>query len=113
MWSMASESSDEAALSFPQRLASASTGALLTALCVTPLDVIKTRMQLTAPARVARGVDELAACPRCGVFVLNNGLMEHTLSKGECASAARAQQRICMYLYKRDGLGLSPDLSPL
>ncbi|KAJ8604690.1 hypothetical protein CTAYLR_006546 [Chrysophaeum taylorii] len=42
------------------------------------------------PAPVKKSsMGELAACPRCGVWVLNNGLMEHMMSKHECAALFR------------------------
>ena len=91
---------DSESLSASQRLLAASAGAMLTALVVTPFEVIKTRMQAREhghqqeeifprpplrPRPADYGVGELASCPRCGVWVLNNGLMEHTLTKHECA----------------------------
>ena len=62
---------------------------MLTAVVVTPFDVVKTRMQVSPP----QGVGELAACPRCGVWVLNNGLMEHTLTKCEAWFATQGHHR--------------------
>lgn len=85
------ESLEPPELPLSQRMLAASTGALLTALAVTPFDVVKTRMQVGAePSSPKHPIGELASCPRCGVFVLNNGLMEHTLSKHDCAFFVRA-----------------------
>ena len=71
-------------LSLISRMVAASCGATLTALVVTPMDVVKTRLQLASEGVASSGgVGELVKCPSCGVFVLNNGLMEHTLSKTE------------------------------
>jgi len=101
-------------LSLFQRAGAASAGAMLTALTVTPFDVVKTRMQVAAAhaasssaaaaavpsttagcaaasyARfVARDAGALATCPRCGFWVLNDGLMEHTLAKDDAAQLFR------------------------
>ena len=58
---------------FP-RILSGSIGAVVTALAVTPLEVVKIRQQL-APSPTVR------PCPSCGTFVLNNGLMECVVSR--------------------------------
>jgi solute carrier family 25 protein 39/40 len=67
-------------LSLPQRIVSASAGALLTSLFVTPLDVIKTRVQ----AQVRLECTEARApaeCPRCTHYSFHNGLIDVMLPK--------------------------------
>ena len=88
-----------------QQMASSCTGALCTSLLMTPLDVVKTRLQAQsqvelpcsekAAAALRQGrsggsgaVAELAevataGCPKCSYFVLNNGLMEHAVPVAE------------------------------
>ena len=99
----------EGTLTVRQRLASAMVGATITSLVVTPLDVVKTRMQavarqvaeeasngervaLTRLARTLPGPNaELAACPSCGVLLVDTGLMEHALSKSACQALLDTQ----------------------
>ena len=71
----------EGELALHERMAAASGGAALTALAVTPL-MSSRRAWLAAEA--PRGVGADGDVPSCGVFVLNNGLMEHVLEKKEC-----------------------------
>ena len=69
-----SDLSDSTECSYPSlfpRILSGSIGSIVTALAVTPLEVVKIRQQTTATTKVAR-----SACPSCGTFILNNGLME-------------------------------------
>lgn len=53
------------------RIVAGSIGSIVTALAVTPLEVVKVRQQ-TAPPKATT----VRPCPSCGIFVLNNGLME-------------------------------------
>ena len=65
------------------RIVSSSLGSLVTALAVTPLDVVKVRQQaLTAePTPKTLATRTMSQCSKCGTFVLNNGLMEHIINK--------------------------------
>mmetsp|Transcript_3133 Transcript_3133/g.5921 ORF Transcript_3133/g.5921 Transcript_3133/m.5921 type:complete len:375 (-) Transcript_3133:693-1817(-) len=67
-------------LSLIQRIISASTGAVLTSLLVTPLDVVKTRLQaqLQLPITEAQSA---AQCPKCTHFAFHNGLAEVMVPK--------------------------------
>ena len=66
----------DAAPSIVPRLVAGSIGSIVTAIAVTPLEVVKVRQQVsTLPSNVA-------PCPRgCGTFVLNNGLMDCVLPR--------------------------------
>lgn len=69
-----------------QRMASSSIGALVTSLLMTPLDVVKTRLQIQSQTELeclsSTATHQIAVdgCPKCSHFVLNNGLMEHHVS---------------------------------
>jgi len=54
------------------RIISSSFGSLLTALAVTPLDVVKVRQQASVAEPLA---NTLGQCSRCGVFEMNCGLI--------------------------------------
>ena len=61
-------------------------GSILTAFAVTPLDVVKVRQQALQQNYIEPfAKDALALCGRCGLFVLNNGLIhgEVIMSKGK------------------------------
>lgn len=92
-----------------QQMASSCVGALATSLLMTPLDVVKTRLQAqsqvelpciekTTGAALPRGSRQHAhamvldtGCPKCSYFVLNNGLMEQAvpLTNQTCVVLAR------------------------
>ncbi len=98
-----------------QQMASSCTGALCTSLLMTPLDVVKTRLQAQsqvelpcsekAAAALRQGrsggsgaVAELAevataGCPKCSYFVLNNGLMEHAVPVAEAYAHCNSPTR--------------------
>lgn len=59
------------------RIVSSSIGSLLTALAVTPLDVVKVRQQAISAEPFSK--EALAQCTRCGAFVMNNGLIHGEL----------------------------------
>ena len=70
--------------SLMHKVAAASFGAVLTSLAVTPLDVVKTRMQA---ARTDAPVEQAACagkhhhrCRSCGVVIVSDGLMDHCLT---------------------------------
>lgn len=67
------------------RITSGSVGSIITALVVTPLEVVKVRQQFqsslasaSSPVSVPKFV---SPCPSCGVFVFNNGLKECILPR--------------------------------
>ena len=70
------------------RIISGSIGSIVTALAVTPLEVVKIRQQ-TATTTTAATTTTLSrtACPSCGTFILNNGLMECVISRNSIPSA--------------------------
>lgn len=68
-------------LTLTQRALSASVGALLTSMLVTPLDVVKTRMQAQAQQFEYINARSPAACVRCTHYQFNNGLLDVMLPK--------------------------------
>jgi solute carrier family 25 protein 39/40 len=68
------------------RVVSGSIGSIVTALAVTPLEVVKVRQQAESPSITLEQQPALPPkvkpCPRgCGTFVFNNGLQEYVLPK--------------------------------
>lgn len=67
---------------FGARLVSASFGSIITALTVTPLEVVKVRQQAGVIGSEIVGKQGVSSCSKgCGAVVLNNGLMECALPK--------------------------------
>jgi solute carrier family 25 protein 39/40 len=63
------------------RILSGSAGSILTSLIVTPLEVVKVRMQVAATETITQHPN-VQACPRgCGTFVLYNGQLETVLPR--------------------------------
>lgn len=83
-------------ISTTERMVSAGAGSLLTSLFVTPLDVIKVRLQAQAADPSAQhhwkarlfsaqaAVPSTASVPTCSHYEFSNGLMEHMCSKQGC-----------------------------
>jgi solute carrier family 25 protein 39/40 len=122
-----------------QQMASSCTGALATSLLMTPLDVVKTRLQ--AQSQVDLPCIEKAAtalrdgrrqhvqalaldagCPKCSFFMLNNGLMEQAVPVAEARQLAcetpyfRGTSDAFVQIARREGVaslynGLSPTLA--
>ena len=64
---------------FP-RVVAGSIGSIVTAVAVTPLEVVKVRQQASRP--VSALPPNVTPCPRgCGIFILNNGLMDCVLPR--------------------------------
>jgi solute carrier family 25, member 39/40 len=66
------------------RIISGSVGSFITALCVTPLEVVKVHFQNAKPATPypVSTPHNVSPCPKgCGTFVLNNGLVDCVLPK--------------------------------
>lgn len=122
-----------------QQMASSCTGALATSLLMTPLDVVKTRLQAQSQVELPciqkaaialrdgrnRGLASQAialdtGCPKCSYFVLNNGLMEHAVPVEARAVACetpyfRSTADAFVQIARREGVsslynGLSPTL---
>jgi len=74
----------EMELTVVQRMISATAGALITSMMVTPFDVIKTRMQSQAATTPISSVLKAKGfCPGCDVVMVSNGLMEHKVPKSQ------------------------------
>ena len=137
------------------RIIAGSVGAIITALAVTPLEVVKVRQQAaldipspqslakTGPyvggnAKTSATIASMKKCPDCGIFILNNGLMECVVPKksvpyfqsilSSCTTQSRNTSlsvspkehtygtfRLLHSIFKKEGLsgiyaGLSPTL---
>lgn len=68
-------------LTLAQRAASASVGALLTSLLVTPLDVVKTRLQAQTEQFECIEARSPATCTRCTHYQFHNGVIDVMLPK--------------------------------
>jgi hypothetical protein len=82
------------------KLLSGSVGSTLTAFLVTPLEVVKVRLQSQSAGYHALP-SNVSLCPRgCGTFVLNNGLAECLLPKSAVPyfdpSTGRVKNEFCV-----------------
>lgn len=80
----ATSTKSDAPPSIMPRLMAGSIGSIVTALAVTPLEVVKVRQQMsiTQPASAASLPKSVTPCPKgCGTFVLNNGIMDCVLPR--------------------------------
>lgn len=80
----ATSSRNDTAPSIVPRLVAGSIGSVVTALTVTPLEVVKVRQQLSAHQSGASSSlpKNVTPCPKgCGTFVLNNGIMDCVLPR--------------------------------
>lgn len=107
------------------RLVASAAGSLVTALAVTPLDVVKVRQQAAQADTMevaALGTATMARCSSCGIYVMNNGLMEHVVQKSK---TPHFKPHVCggpiprwtvpgiAHIYRTEGLaGLYAGLSP-
>jgi len=70
------------------KVVSASVGSTITALAVTPLEVVKVRQQNAIPrptSSISTLPRQISPCPLgCGTFVLRNGLGEYLTPKSKC-----------------------------
>ncbi|KNC51375.1 solute carrier family 25 member 40 [Thecamonas trahens ATCC 50062] len=64
-----------------QRMAASCTGAVLTSLMMTPLDVAKVRLQAQSPTPTICVGSTPASCSGCSHYTYNNGLMEFVRPK--------------------------------
>jgi solute carrier family 25, member 39/40 len=71
-------------------MSSACVGSVITSLLVTPLDVVKIRMQAMESALEVMNTVALspASCKRCSHYSFSNGLMEHVFHKSFCTHFA-------------------------
>jgi len=95
------------------RIISGSAGSLLTALAVSPLDVVKVRQQASSSTR----------CNSCGTLLFHNGLMDCVVSKDVVKSIAkqkvvneRGTWRLLSHIFATEGFrgiyaGLAPTLA--
>ena len=108
------------------RLLSGSLGSIITALAVTPLEVVKIRQQSSGVKPISySNFSRIQQCRGCGTLVLNNGLMEcfipvETTSHRSAATVVAPQQingtfRTLFSIFKHEGwsgiyAGLRPTL---
>ena len=69
------------------KMVSACVGSIITTLVVTPLDVVKVRLQavVESSTTVVRAGVSPGACKTCSHYTFSNGLMEHVFHKSYCA----------------------------
>ena len=63
------------------RLVAGSIGSIVTALAVTPLEVVKVRQQMSSPSSSTLPTNVMPCPNGCGTFVLNNGIMDCVLPR--------------------------------
>ena len=98
------------------RVLSSSLGAVITAFVVTPLDVVKVRQQAAVAEKpLSKEVlrHGMAACTRCGLFILNCGLIhgEVALPKAKSPHFAAADACACTPLSLSTGAASHPAAS--
>jgi hypothetical protein len=115
------------------KVVSASVGSTITALAVTPLEVVKVRQQhaSASTANIHKVPKNAVPCPSgCGTFILNTGLGEYLTPKNKCKyfdtvtgnikqskeiTYSRGTLRMLRSIFKNEGLagiyaGLGPTL---